>query len=137
MNDGTERNIGERQAVADLDIGFRTAGYYVAYIQSLRSEDVALFAVCIVQQCDAAGTVRIVFDRCNRCRDSVFISLEVNDSVLTLMTAALVANCHLTGAIATAMIMNRSQQRFFRLVCRNFIKGGNGHLTASGSVRFK
>ena len=38
MNDGTERNVGERQAVADFDIGFWSAYDLVANLQSLRSE---------------------------------------------------------------------------------------------------
>lgn len=89
MNDGTERNVGERQAVADFDIGFWSAYDLVANLQSLRSEDVAFFAICIVQQSDTAGTVRIVFDRSNSCRNVIFISLEIDQSVLTFTTAAL------------------------------------------------
>ena len=137
VNDGTKRNIGERQAVAYFNIGFRTAGNNVANLESLRSQDVTFFTVCILEQSDAAGTVRIVFDSSYFSRNIILVSLEIDDSVLTFMTAALMANCHFAGAIATAMIMNRSQKGFFRFVCCDFIKSGNGHLTASGSVRFK
>ena len=137
VNDGTKRNVGEWEAVADFNIGFRTAGDYVADLQTFRSEDVAFFTICILQQCDAAGTVWIVFNGCDFSRNAIFISLEIDDSVLTFMSAALVTNGGLTGAITTAMIVNRSQKGFFWGICCNFLKGGNGHLTASGSVRFK
>ena len=137
MYHSTKRNIDQRQAIADFNIGFRTAGNDVSHLQSLWRKDIALLTICIVQERDTASTVRIIFNCCHRSRNIVFHSLEINDSVLTFMTTALMADCHLAGAIATTMVMNRSQKRFFWFICCNFLKGRYGHLAASGGVRFK
>ena len=63
----------------------------VADLQAERREDVALLAVAVVDQRDAARAVRIVLDRRDLRRDGVLGALEVDDAILLARAAALVA----------------------------------------------
>ena len=62
MDERTNGNSGKRQCVAGLDVRIGAGDDGLANIQAARMKDVALFAVCIVKQCDARRTIRIVFD---------------------------------------------------------------------------
>ena len=59
----TNRDILQGQGVADLDISIGAGNDRCANLQAIRSQDVALLAVCIVEQSDARAAVRIVLDR--------------------------------------------------------------------------
>ena len=78
----TYGNVFKRQRVAHFDIRFRAAHHLVAHVQSEGSEDIRLHAVRIYDQRDVCASVRIVFDSNYSCRDIIFSSLEVDDSVL-------------------------------------------------------
>ena len=54
MDDGTGRDVAQRQAVAGLDVGALAGLDAVALLQVVRGQDVALLAVGVVQQRDAA-----------------------------------------------------------------------------------
>ena len=45
-----------------LDVDSFAGNDGLSDLHSLRSQDIALFTVCIIQQCDVGGTVRIVLD---------------------------------------------------------------------------
>ncbi len=49
-----------------------------ANLQTLRSKDVSLFTISIIQQRDECGTVWIVLNRCNSCRYIFLISFEID-----------------------------------------------------------
>ena len=46
-------------------------------------------------------TIRIVFYSFNNCGYTVFVSLEINKSVFSLVTTAHIAHCHFTNVVAT------------------------------------
>ena len=81
MNNRTERDILERKRVPRLDVSLGTRLHNIADLEAVRCEDVALLAVCVVQQRDARTAVRIVFDRRDTGRNSVLRALKVNDAV--------------------------------------------------------
>lgn len=85
MDNGTDGNVFDGKAVACFNIRIGSAYYHVADGNSERSDDVAFFAVCIVQKCDVCGTVGIVLDGSDLCGDTVFIAFEVDNSVFTLL----------------------------------------------------
>ena len=55
MYEGTDGDRGKGKRVADLDVGVGTRYYLVAYLKTLGSEDVGLFAVCVLNQRDERG----------------------------------------------------------------------------------
>src|SRR5687767_1104004 len=60
VDDGADGDVAQRQVVAGLDVGGRTALDEVALLQLRRRDDVALLAVSEVQQRDPRGAVRVV-----------------------------------------------------------------------------
>ena len=133
----TKRNLAEGQCIPDLDIGFRAADDDVADFEAVRSDDIFLFAICIVQKSDVCRAVRIVFDRCYFCRDIVFNTFEVDQTITAFMTAALMANRHSALIVTTALARYFREQGFFRCGRRDFIESRNCHETAAGGIRFK
>src|SRR4029450_6211196 len=86
-----DRDVAQRQVVARLDVRARTGLHAVALLQVLRRDDVALLAVGVVQQRDPRGAVGVVLDVRDLRRYAVLVDpLEVDQPVLTLVTAALV-----------------------------------------------
>ena len=133
-----DRDVLELQRVADLDVRVLAGNDGLADVQAVRSDDVALLAVCIVQQSDVRGTVRIVFDRFDGRGNAVLVALEVDDAVLALCAAALVANRDLTGEVAAGFAFQIADQRLFRSGFGDLLIGGDGHMsrTRSGGVQF-
>ena len=105
----TEGDILERQCVADFDIRFRAAVDDVANFKAVRSDDIFLFAICVEQKSDVGRAVRIVFDRRNFCRDVIFNTFEVNQTITAFVTTALMADSHTAAVITTALIGYFSQ----------------------------
>lgn len=59
---GTNRDVAQRQVVARLDVSVRTSLDEVTLGQLVRSDDVTLGAINVVQECDASRAVRVVLD---------------------------------------------------------------------------
>ena len=100
-----DRNVLDRQRVADLDVGARTGFDRVADLETQRREDVALLAVAVVQQRDAARAVRIVLDRRDLRRDAVLGALEIDDAILLARAAAFVAHRDVAVVVAARMLL--------------------------------
>ena len=130
-------DIEERQRVADLDISFGTAYDDIADLQALRSQDVAFFAVSIVQKGNVGRTVRIVFDRSHFSRDIVLRTFEIDDTILSLVAAALMTDRGLTGVVAAGMLVQFDNQRAMGLIRRNLFKGGHSHAASRRRIRIK
>ena len=69
------------------------------------SEDISLRTISVVQQSDASRTIGIVLDALDRSRDTVLISLEVDETKLLLVTTTDVAHSHLTGVVTTTGLL--------------------------------
>src|SRR5690606_6821833 len=112
VHHGADWDVAQGKVVARLDVCTRTGFHLCALLEVLRSDDVALLSVCIVQQSDASRTVRVIFDVCDLRRNAIFVmAAEVDDTVLTLVTAALVAGGHASLAVAAAALGQRAQKR--------------------------
>ena len=71
----------------------------VADVHVLRSEDVGLRAVVVVQQRDATVAVRVVLDRSNGGWNAILVSMEIDDAV-----ALLVATTTMAGSLAAVVV---------------------------------
>ena len=76
-------------------------------MQLTRRQNIALFAVRVMEQGDVRRPVGIVFDRRNFCRNVIFISLEVDDSVFLLDAAALMTGRDAAGVATAALALFR------------------------------
>src|SRR5699024_8193385 len=84
----TNRNLRQRQAVSYSDLSLSSVHNSHTVCQSFRSKNVSFLSVCVADQRDVGASVRIVLDSDNCCRNSVFLSLEVYDSIFFLSSAA-------------------------------------------------
>ena len=92
VHDRAGRNVLQRQRVADQNVGLRAAHDLLADLQPERLNDVALFAVRIMNQRDARAAVRVVLDGRDGAGNAVLVALEVDEAQLLLVAAALVAD---------------------------------------------
>ncbi len=70
-------------------------------------KDVALLTICIMKKSDTCTAVRVVLDRCNFCRNTILVALEVDDAVTTLSTATLMTGGNTTGVVTASLLGER------------------------------
>ena len=136
MHHGTGRDVAQRQVVARLDISLSAGLDDVALLDAFRSDDVTLLTVCVVQQCDAGGTVRVVLDVSDLGRHAVLVpTLEVDETVLALVTAAAMTGGHTAVGVTTASLAELANQRLLRRGARKLGEVRDGRVTAACSRR--
>jgi hypothetical protein len=74
----------------------------------MRSHDIALFSICIVEQGYTSRSIGVVFYRCYPCRDISFLTLEVYDAVTPFVSTTTVATCYTATGVATPALLERS-----------------------------
>ena len=99
-------------------------------------KDVALFTVCIVEQCDARRTIRIVFDGGNFSGDAVLVALEIDHTITALHAAALMAGGDTAVVVTTSLLGQRTQKRLFRSSAGDVSKIGNSLEAPAGACGF-
>jgi len=104
----------QREGVADFGSGVRAADHCGAYLEAVGGDDIRFAAVYVVEKGDAGRTVGVVLDALYYGRYSVFVSLKVNDTVSTLVTATNVPGGEVTFGVAAAGGFLTDCKRFFR-----------------------
>ena len=110
----TNRDLGKRQAVSYSYLSLRSVHNGHTVCQSFRSKNVSFLAVCVADQCDVCASVRIILDTDNSCRNAVFSSLEVYDSIFLLSSAATVSYSDLALCVAACFSFLGIQEGFLR-----------------------
>lgn len=137
VDNGTEGYALERHGVAYLG-GYLLAGdNCCSYFKSGRSQNVGLYSVGVGNEGDAAAAVGIVFDRIYSCRDIGLVTLEVYETVLTLMTSADVAHGDASGVVTTTGLFKRLAKTLLRLAGGNFFKRRPYLVAVRGSYGIK
>ncbi len=101
VDEGTNRNVCQRQCVTGLDVCMLAGFDYVANFQAVWSEDVSLLAVFVLNQSDVSGAVWIVLEGEYSCRHIYFVTFEVDDTVFSSVTATTMANSDATVAVTS------------------------------------
>ena len=133
VDKGTNRNVQHGQSIAGLDVSAGAGHYGVTNRQAGGSDDVALLAVLVLDQRDVSGTVGIVLQGENGGGDTGLVSLEVDDAVLSAVSAASVADGDLTGVVAAGVLLQAYEQASLG---SNLGKPGvisHSHLTTAGA----
>src|SRR5437764_7880731 len=120
---GTQRDLEQRHCVAGADVRAGTGHHAVADVQALGRQDVALLAVAVMQQRDARGPVRIVFDARDARRNREFVAPEIDAPVLPLVPAAHIPARDVALVVAPACPLQRLEQRLLPLRLRDFGEG--------------
>ena len=134
---GTERNLVQREAVPDARFGGGAAVKRHTDGNAFRSDDIAFFAVGVDQERDTSGTVRVVLNRGDARRNPVLITTEVDQTELTFVAAAAMANGNNALIVATVATTLRTEKAFFRLrAFRQLGKVADAHISPTRVIRF-
>jgi hypothetical protein len=128
-------NVGDGEAVARLDVGALARDDDIAHLEAVRGQDVALLAILVLNQGDEGGTVGVVLEGEHGGGHVNLVTLKVDDTVLLLVAAALVAHGDSAIAVAARMLLELFQQALFRLDPAQTAIVGHRHLAARGRGR--
>ena len=137
MNRGADRNVAQGKSITDFDRSFLTAHDFIAGFQAFRSDDVAAFAVLIEDESDVGGAVRIVFETFNNSGNTVFIALEVDDTVGLLVAAALMTNSDTAEIVTTGSAVLLFYEGCKRFAFVQFRVHNLNGVTTTGRCRFQ
>ena len=82
----------------------------LTYLQAVRSEDISLRTIGIVQQSDTSRTIGVVLDALDCSRDTVLVPLEVDETKLLLVTttdgalAVMLSNAPITLCLCPGLV---------------------------------
>src|SRR3954447_7018397 len=125
---GAERDVRQRQRVADPGLGRRTGDDDVTDLQTVRQEHVALLAVPVVQQADPRRAVRVVLDRRETGGHVELVALEVDLAVVLLLAAAAMAHGHPALVVASRAACLGLEQGLVGPLGRDLLEGRASHL---------
>ena len=122
VDERTYGDICERKRVAGFDIGVSARVENVAVGYADGSHDVALVALIVLKKGDVSRSVRVVLDTDDRRLRA--LALEVDDTVILIVSAALVANGDPAVAVSSGMFLLDLYKRLFRREFCKFLKEG-------------
>src|SRR4029453_7782649 len=109
-----ERCIAQRHRVSGPDRRARAGDQFVRGSHAARRNDVAAFAVLVLQQREVRRAVRVVLEALDDRRNAVLVATEVDDAIPLLVSAALVTRRHSAVVIAPAVLLLRLDERSVR-----------------------
>ncbi|KMJ52692.1 hypothetical protein ACG97_12530 [Vogesella sp. EB] len=99
VDGGTNRDITDWQGITSFDRCFGTGHQLSTNLYATRGNDVATLTIRVAQQRDVGCTVWIVFDTLNLGRNRVFVTTEIDDAILFLVTTT-----HVTGSDVAVVV---------------------------------
>src|SRR5947209_19559868 len=95
VNGGTSRDILQGKGIARLNVGLWACHHSIANLQTQRRDDIAFFAVQVMQQGNTRRTIRIIFDSGHLSGNAQLIALEIDQAIGPLRAAAAMTNGNL------------------------------------------
>src|SRR5690606_35547131 len=111
MDRRTDRDVADRQGIARLDRGFYAADQLLTDFNTTRGDDVAALAMRVAQQGKVSGTVGVVLETLDLGRNAVLVTTEVHQTVVLLVTTALVTHRDATVVVTTGLLALLLDQR--------------------------
>src|SRR5467141_932954 len=104
VNRGADRDVPQRQGITRFDRRLHPGHELRAGSHTLGRDDVAALAVRIAEQCDVRAPVRIVFEPLDLGRNAVLVAAKIDDAVILLVPAALVAHRDMAVDVAARLL---------------------------------
>src|ERR1039458_1819030 len=130
-----ERDVGERQGVAGLDLGADTGADDGPDGQPQGGEDVPLLAVGVVQEGDPGAPVGVVLDRRDPGDHVVLGAPEVDHPVELGMAAPAVTHRDPAGVVAAARLLEVDGEAALPGGAGHLLEGADGHEPAASAGR--
>lgn len=86
VNGRTDGDVGRRKAITRLNGRFASRHNRSTHCNTFGSENITTLSICIFKQCNIRCAIRIVFQTFYNRRNSIFISLEIDNAVATHVT---------------------------------------------------
>src|SRR6266849_1470320 len=111
MNHRPEGDMTQRQGVPRFDVRPFTRHHHISHAQPNRSEDIAFLTGNIMQQSDAVGTIRVIFNCGNLRRHSVLLPTKIDDTIPSFVSPATLKTRHPAAVVPAATLVQGSYQR--------------------------
>src|SRR5512134_515205 len=114
MHGRADRDVAQRQRIADPDRRLVAAQQLRADRKPLGRDDVAPLAVEVAQQRQVCGTIRVILEALDLGSDAVLVALEVDDAIMLLVATALVTHRdapRVVAARATDLLLEQRRER--------------------------
>jgi hypothetical protein len=125
MDNTTHGNIAQRQTVSGSNWSGAPGNKRIALFDTSRRDDVAALAICILQERDVGGTIRIIFKPLNRGIDAILVPAKVHYAIFLLLPATYVPGGYSAVVIASPTPVLRFEKGF---VGRALVKVGIDNL---------
>ena len=125
MHYGTYGNILQGECVTNFGSGFCARHDRHAYFKSIRSYDVPFFAIGIKEQSDASRTIRVVFNGLYDSGNTVFVSLEVDQTIFALVATANITHRPVSFIVAATRFSKSYYKRLFWCGSSDIVKCTN------------
>ena len=122
VNGGSERHGAEWHGVARFRGDVGTGDNRGSDFQAEWGKDVGFLAVFILDEGDAAGAVRIVFDADDGCRCIVLAALEVDQTIVALVATADVTGGDAAGVVTATAALERCEKTLLGLALGNLVE---------------
>src|SRR5262245_541099 len=122
-----QRDVLERQDIADLDIRIGARDHGVTHLEPERGHDVSLLAVFIVQAGDAGRTIRVVLDGDDLRRDVDLVPAKIDDPLHPLVPATTVPERDVALVVPAAAPPFRLEKTLERLGFRDLVERRHRH----------
>src|SRR5690606_3764167 len=136
MHRAAHRNIAQRQRIARLDRRIAARLNLIASFHALRRNHVTAFAVCVQHQRDKRRAVGIVLQALDGAHDAIFVTLEIDQSIMLTTTATHVTSGDATIVVAAARLVLIYKQRLERVTLVQIWIDYAYDKTAAGRSRF-
>ena len=133
MNRESGRNLFKGHGVAHQGLRHVTREDLLPDGEPLRSEDITLFTILVVEQGDSTGPVGIVFDGGDLRWHTHLLPLEVDQPVLRLMPTSAMTAGDPTLVITATGLLDLNDQRLLRSRSRNLGEIRDASEPASGT----
>ena len=130
----TNRDFRQRQAVTNSHFCVRAVHNLHAILQSDRSQDICLLAVCVADQGDVRRSVGIVLDADYGCRHVILISLEIDHSVFSSVSASAMSHGDLTLVVTSGVLLQGNAQALLRSRLRDLSEIGASHVSSGRCI---
>ncbi|OGQ85580.1 MAG: hypothetical protein A2512_01015 [Deltaproteobacteria bacterium RIFOXYD12_FULL_56_24] len=99
MDNAAKRHVAHGQTVPWFDIDSISGDNCIADLDAKGGKDITLFTIDIIQQSQISGTVRVIFNGRNFCRNIDFFPLEIDQPIFPFMTSTNMPGCYATVVI--------------------------------------
>src|SRR5690606_31860676 len=111
VNRHARRDLRQRQRVPDGWFGVRPALHPRPSLEAVRSQNVSLLAVFVLQQGNAGGAIWIVLNKRHSGRDAILVPFEIDNPVLLLMPAAAMTDRNLPLIVPPTLFLQAHRER--------------------------